>query len=192
MRLLDETTTLKLDGFTVRLRPSLRCALAIAGEHGPEPADFCGKLFKGHLGIVADLFAHGIEDDEQRARALAWLAGSGPLRKRVEHVTLPLYRFTLRLAGFDPDDMPRALPPGVPRAPITFAQSLAELFAAATGVLCWHPEVAWGATPREITQAVERWGKTHSGEISEEDRARRALSESLDRSGFETLRNMKM
>lgn len=191
MRLLNEETTLKLDGFTVRLRPSLRCALAIAEEHGPEPADFCGKLFKGHLGIVADLFAHGIEDNEQRARALAWLTGSGPLRKRMEAVSLPLYRFTLRLAGADPDA--RATTSREPSQPVAFNTALAELFGFATGILHWSPDAAWRATPHEIAQAMRVWRKAQPGyEPSDEERAEAALSNTFDRQAFETLRNMQM
>ncbi|MFG1314716.1 hypothetical protein [Xanthobacter autotrophicus] len=197
MRLLDETTTLKLDGTTVRLRPTLRCALKISEAHG-EPVDFCNKVLKNNLTLIGDLFAYGIEDEDERRDALAWLAYSPqPLRKRLEHVALDLYAFTLHLAGIDPDEKHRASNSLGPS--MTFNSRLRELFGTAAGVLHWHPEAAWSATSREIIHARDVWRRNQPGyepteEEREEARAEQAREQAMnvtfDRAGLQALKNL--
>lgn len=193
MRLLDETTTLKLDGHTVRLRPTLRCALKISSAHG-EPVDFCNKILKNNVSLIGDLFAHGIEDEDERRDALAWLAYSPqPLRKRVEHVALDLYIFALHLTGIDPDEKPSTS--NASGTSMKFNRTLAELFGFATGVLHWSPESAWNATPREIAHAMHVWRRTQPGyEPTEEERDEQAREQAMDatfdRVGLQALKNL--
>ncbi|MFG1332533.1 phage tail assembly chaperone [Xanthobacter autotrophicus] len=189
MRLLDETTTLKLDGHTVRLRPTLRCALKISEAHG-EPVEFCGKILKNNVSLIGDLFAYGIEDDDERRDALAWLAYSPqPLRKRVEHVALDLYIFALHLTGIDPDEKPSTSNASGPA--MKFNRTLGELFGFATGILHWAPESAWNATPREIAHAMHVWRRTQPGyEPTDDERAEEALSATFDRVGLQALKNL--
>ncbi|MET3355397.1 UNVERIFIED_ORG: hypothetical protein ABID33_003319 [Xanthobacter viscosus] len=197
MRLLDETTTLKLDGSTVRLRPTLRCALKISEAHG-EPVDFCNKILKNNVSLIGDLFAHGIEDDDERRDALAWLAYSPqPLRKRLEHVALDLYAFTLHLAGIDPNEKPNTSKASGPS--MTFNRELGKFFSFATGILHWAPESAWNATPREIAHAMHVWRRTQpdykpTDEEREEARAEQAREQAMDvtfdRVGLQALKTL--
>lgn len=190
VRLLDEDTTLGLDGRTVRLRPSLRCALKIANAHGPEPIDFCAKAFKGHLGLFTDLLTFGALDPEEREHALSWLAHDPlPLRQRMELLRLPLYEFAVSLAGIDPAETTHASAKG--GDPVAFNQALAELFGFATGVLHWAPEDAWNATAREIAHAMTIWRKSQPGyEPTDEERAKEMLNSTFDRAAFESLKIM--
>lgn len=197
VRLLNEETTLKLDGHTVRLRPSLRCALAIAEEHGPEATDFLAKISAGHVGVLTDILRHGIEDEGQRTHALSWLAAPGPLRKRVELIAPHAYRFGIMLAGGNPDGNERQISSDSDQR-VSFIEALARVFATATGVLHWPPDAAWRATVREIT--IAGWGVRINSpgykdtEEAKAEEAYRAVANpgAFDRAGFETLRNMQM
>lgn len=141
-------TTLALDGNAVRLRPSLRAAFQL-----PEsPEDMRIPVLNLHLGTIREIITTAATDQQD---AIAFLAkiDTTPLQIVADAIIAPLVVF---LGSFTPPD-DGTDQPSRSGDPMAWPDVVRLLYRRATGWLHWTPEVAWNATPTEISEAFAGW-----------------------------------
>lgn len=151
MRLADHETTVRLDGRTFHLRPTLRAAFRLERRYGL-PA-LMKAIRDGNVTTIADVLA---ETSGQMVTVDSLLPGEGTGLDRVLALVTPaLVATVLALAGVDPDADTAPDDDNEKADPVPFAEHFERLFRIATGWLGWTPAEAWNATLAEITAAYE-------------------------------------
>jgi hypothetical protein len=152
-RLADDEVTVTVGGQRVRLRPTLRAAMRLNNRPGGL-AKLADDIAEGNFGTMADVIAATSSHAQIETEAVCdhvascLSAGLAALRQ-------PLLSLVYKLACLDPDDLGKGAEERQGGATTTFAEHYETLFKLATGALGWPPEVAWNATPAEISAAYQ-------------------------------------
>ncbi|MCC6736522.1 MAG: hypothetical protein IT534_10415 [Bauldia sp.] len=186
MQLAADEITIRLDGETVFLRPTLRAATRLERRYGfPKLME---AVAEGNLTIIADVIRESGGEWSNLLTVIERISGMG-LRKGLEALTAPLLAHVGALAGLDPSDTPAEEATG---ERMTFADYHAQLFRIATGWLGWTPETAWNATAAEILEAhkgrVEMLKAIYGAPSDEPGTVPREHTEEEVREGIETLK----
>ncbi len=142
MRLAADEITVRVEGRTLYLRPSLRAAVRLERRYG-FPALYRG-VAEGSVSVVTDVIRAGASDPAFELSAAVGLVAT------LRAVTVPLLDFVMMLNGLDDES---ELGADREAATLTFAELYEDLFGKATGALGWTPEAAMNATPNEIRAA---------------------------------------
>lgn len=190
--------TLEFGDNIVVLRPSLRAALFLENLHGGFPA-LLRKLAEFDTRTVWHIIketAGKTESDD-----LFGYAADKSLSSFADAAHAPLFRLVAALLP----EAPEAEIETTTSAPVAWSDAFRELFKIATGWLGWSPEVAWNATPQEITDAFEAHisklkalngsGDSKETPTNEDQRAQNValgLDPEFDRAGLHALKKLSM
>ncbi len=151
MRLAQDDITIRIDGETLFLRPTLRAAYRLERSYGGFD-NLVRAIVAERATVIADVLFHAT--GSERARTLAAIGEHG-FQRGLGALVAPLIDYVLLLAGVDLDETAKAAKEPKSAKSITFADYHARLYQIATGWLGWTPATAWDATPAEILVAYK-------------------------------------
>ena len=184
MRLADDELVVALGNERITLRVSLRAALLLERRYGGFQSLY-EKLCKGQLQAICDLVTV-CGGKPARTVAERYL-NEGSIGPKLTALLPDLQGFIFRLCGAEDTGVVR---PNDPNR-ITFPDYYEQLFTVATGWLGWSPDVAWRATPSEITLAHKGWiDKVQAIHGKPADDGALDLSKPADRARFRAIGNL--